>query len=84
MKNLGLSLNNLILPSVLFTIRTANEYHPMVNERTIRVILQHIREGAILIDEIEITDSIGTVATFNSKTYSLSNELFGLNPSSIL
>lgn len=82
MRNFGLSLASSVLPSVEYKVETANETLT-VNERTLRVILQHIKEGAIRIDEIRITDSIGTVATFNSDTCSLNVELFGLNPSII-
>ena len=82
MRNFGLTLASIVLPSVEYKVETANETLT-VNERTLRVILQHIKEGAIRVDEIRITDSIGTVATFNSDTYSLNVELFGLNPSII-
>ena len=83
MKNYGLSLDSMVLPNVDYKVETANETL-IVNERTLRVILQHIKEGAIRVDEIRITDSIGTVATFNSDTYLLNVELFGLNPSIII
>ena len=77
MKDLGLNLKSMIVPDVSFKIETANDTI-MANERTLRVVLNEIRNGGILIDEVKITDSIGTVATFDPFTRSLSNELFGL------
>ena len=77
MKDLGLNLKSMIVPDVSFKIETANDTI-IANERTLRVVLNEIRNGGILIDEVKITDSIGTVATFDSFTHSLSNELFGL------
>ena len=77
MKDLGLNLKSMVVPDVSFKIETANDTI-IANERTLRVILYEIRNGGILIDEVKITDSIGTVATFDSFTRSLSNELFGL------
>ena len=77
MKDLGLNLKSMIVPGVSFKIETANDTI-IANERTLRVVLNEIRNGGILIDEVKITDSIGTVATFDSFTQSLSNELFGL------
>ena len=77
MKDLGLNLKKMIVPDVSFKIETANDTI-IANERTLRAVLNGIRNGGILIDEVKITDSIGTVATFDSFTRSLSNELFGL------
>ena len=77
MKDLGLNLKSMVVPDVSFKIETANDTI-IANERTLRVILYEIRNGGILIDEVKITDSIGTVATFDSFTRSLNNELFGL------
>lgn len=82
MKNFGLSLASITLPSVEYKVETANET-AMVNERTVRYLLEAIKDGFVAVNEVKITDSKGTVATFDLCTCTLNNELYGLNPSII-